>query len=359
MFTQTLTDARVLRLRPGRPAHRPARRRPLHRAGRRRPGRRARPAPRSSRCGAHTPRSVTLTLEPNAGVHAGIPRRPARQPHRRDRRPPAHPAATRRPAPRAARIIELTIGRHDGGLVSTYLFEHARPRHGRRPGRASAATSCCPTQRPRRILFVSGGSGITPVMSMLRTLRRRGLRPARSRSSTTPAAPRRPATATSSPRMPRRAGAARLHPRRRRTATSTATSAPSIWRRRCRTPDAVFVCGPPALVEAVREHCPDAHSESFVPPVFDVPAEAVGRPSHVRRQRHRRHRRRPPLLEQAEAAGLTPDKRMPDGHLPHLHPPQDQRRGAQPDHRRGLDRRRARTCRSACPSPSATSTLAL
>ena len=35
---------------------------------------------------------------------------------------------------------------------------------------------------------------------------------------------------------------------------------------------AVFVCGPPALVEAVREHCPDARSESFVPPVFAVPA---------------------------------------------------------------------------------------
>ena len=34
-------------------------------------------------------------------------------------------------------------------------------------------------------------------------------------------------------------------------------------------PDAVFVCGPPGLVEAVREHCPNMRSESFVPPVFD------------------------------------------------------------------------------------------
>ncbi len=31
-----------------------------------------------------------------------------------------------------------------------------------------------PTERPTRILFVSGGSGITPVMSMVRTMRDEG-----------------------------------------------------------------------------------------------------------------------------------------------------------------------------------------
>jgi ferredoxin-NADP reductase len=41
-------------------------------------------------------------------------------------------------------------------------------------------------------------------------------------------------------------------------------------------PDAVFVCGPTALVDAVRQHFPDARSESFVPPVFAVPAESSG-----------------------------------------------------------------------------------
>ena len=39
---------------------------------------------------------------------------------------------------------------------------------------------------------------------------------------------------------------------------------------------AVFVCGPPALVEAVRALCPDAKSESFVPPVFTTPTESSG-----------------------------------------------------------------------------------
>ena len=69
-----------------------------------------------------------------------------------------------------------------------------------------------PAVRPRRILFVSGGSGITPVMSMLRTMRDEGsdreiafIHYARSaRGSLLPRRARRDA---------RRPGAARLHPR--------------------------------------------------------------------------------------------------------------------------------------------------
>ena len=34
-------------------------------------------------------------------------------------------------------------------------------------------SSCCRTRCPTTSLFISGGSGITPVMSMLRTLQRR------------------------------------------------------------------------------------------------------------------------------------------------------------------------------------------
>jgi ferredoxin len=72
------------------------------------------------------------------------------------------------------------------------------------------------------------------------------------------------------------------------------------------TPDAIFVCGPPALVDAVREQCPVALSESFVPPVFEAPTEASGgrvsfADSGVAVTDDGRS-----LLEQAEAAGLTP-----------------------------------------------------
>jgi ferredoxin len=72
-------------------------------------------------------------------------------------------------------------------------------------------------------------------------------------------------------------------------------------------PDVVFVCGPPALVEAVREHCADVRSESFVPPVFDVPSEASGgRVSFTDSGAEIVDDGRP-LLEQAETAGLTPE----------------------------------------------------
>jgi ferredoxin len=71
--------------------------------------------------------------------------------------------------------------------------------------------------------------------------------------------------------------------------------------------DAVFVCGPPALVDAVQEHCHNVRSESFVPPVFTVPSEASGSrvafaDSGVDVTDDGRS-----LLEQAEAAGLSPE----------------------------------------------------
>jgi ferredoxin-NADP reductase len=65
--------------------------------------------------------------------------------------------------------IELTVTAHPGGLVSGHLFRHAAV--GTVLGLAPAAgTFVLPNPRPERILLISGGSGITPVMSMLRTL---------------------------------------------------------------------------------------------------------------------------------------------------------------------------------------------
>jgi stearoyl-CoA 9-desaturase NADPH oxidoreductase len=72
-------------------------------------------------------------------------------------------------------------------------------------------------------------------------------------------------------------------------------------------PEAVYACGPPALVDAVRALYADAKWESFVPPVFTVPAESSGgrvsfTDSGVSATDDGR-----PLLDQAEAAGLTPE----------------------------------------------------
>lgn len=65
--------------------------------------------------------------------------------------------------------IELTVKAHPGGLVSQHLFHHAVP--GTVVGLAPAdGTFVLARPRPERILLISGGSGITPVISMLRTL---------------------------------------------------------------------------------------------------------------------------------------------------------------------------------------------
>ena len=165
-----------------------------------------------------------------------------------------------------------------------------------------------PTVRPRAVLFVSGGSGITPVMSMLRTLTSEGSRSRSDRDITFIHYARTPQEACYRDELAATPGVRVLHGYSRSPEDGDLTGyfgadhiadAP--------TPDAVFVCGPPALVEAVREHFADALFESFVPPVFAIPAEASGgtvafADSGVEVTDDGRS-----LLEQAEAAGLTPE----------------------------------------------------
>jgi ferredoxin-NADP reductase len=249
-----------------------------------------------------TPRSVTLTLEPNlaftgfrAGQHINLTVEIA---GRRRTRPYSPASAEGSP------YIELTIGRHEGGLVSNYLYEHARP--GMVVGLDSVGGDfVLPTARPRRILFVSGGSGITPVMSMLRTLRAEGFTGDVAFIHYARAAEE----ACYRDELHAMPGVRVLHGYTRSTegsdldgrfgAEHLAAALPE--------PDAVYVCGPPELVQAVREHCADVSSESFVPPTFTVSAEASGgRVSFTDSGAEVVDDGRP-LLEQAEAAGLNPE----------------------------------------------------
>jgi ferredoxin-NADP reductase len=248
-----------------------------------------------------TPRSVTLILAPNrafgglkAGQHVNLTVEIDGRRRTRCYSPASAEGATH---------IELTIGLHGGGLVSTYLHRHARP--GMVVGLDGVGGDfVLPAERPQRILFVSGGSGITPVMSMLRTLRAEGfdgeiafVHYARSADE---ACYRDELVA-----MP---GVRVLHGYTRSAhtgdlrghfdASHLAAAMPS--------PDAVYVCGPPSLADAVRKHCPDARAESFVPPVFEVPSDASGGrimfgDSGIEQVDDGR-----PLLDQAEDAGLTP-----------------------------------------------------
>ena len=249
-----------------------------------------------------TPRSVTLTLEPNRafpGFRSGQHINLTVEIDGRRRTRPYSPASAE-----GAPHIELTVGRHDGGLVSAYLCEHARP--GMVVGLDSVGGDfVLPVQRPRRILFVSGGSGITPVMSMLRTLRAEAfpgeiafIHYARSADE---ACYHDELAAMPDVRV--------MHGYTRATAGSDLEGrfGPAHLAAAIPEPDAVFVCGPTALVAAVREHCANVRSESFVPPVFDVPAEASGGRVSLTDSGIELEDDGRPLLEQAEAAGLTPE----------------------------------------------------
>src|SRR3954462_3931401 len=70
---------------------------------------------------------------------------------------------------RADGRIRLTIKAHPEGLVSQYLHAQAAP--GLVVGLSQAdGTFTIPATRPEQVVLISGGSGITPVLSMLRTL---------------------------------------------------------------------------------------------------------------------------------------------------------------------------------------------
>ncbi|WNG94093.1 ferredoxin reductase [Mycobacterium sp. ITM-2016-00318] len=251
-----------------------------------------------------TPRSVTLTLEPNrafTGFRAGQHINLTVEINGRRRTRCYSPASAE-----SAHHIELTIGRHDGGLVSTYLCDHARP--GMIVGLDSVGGDfTLPAVPPRRILFVSGGSGITPVMSMLRTLRTDGFEGdiafvhyARSAEE-----------ACYADELATMTGVRVLHGFTRDGAGDL-TGHFDADHLAAAMPDppentAVYVCGPPALVDAVRAHCPDARSESFVPPTFSVPADSTGGRVSFTDSGVDATDDGQPLLVQAENAGLTPE----------------------------------------------------
>jgi len=250
-----------------------------------------------------TPRSVTLVLAPNeavAGHRAGQYLNLTVEIDGRRHTRCYSPASAE-----GAALIELTIGRHDGGVVSEHLFRHARPGMVVALS-APAGDFVLPEQRPGRILLVSGGSGITPVMSMLRTLHAEGFDGEVAFIHYAPT----PADADYRDEL-----AALPYPvlhgyTRSPGGELTGHFDASHLQAAMPDPDVVFVCGPPALIDAVHEVCDtvgsQVRSESFVPTPFVVPDGPSGgritfRDSGIDATDDGR-----PLLQQAEDAGLTP-----------------------------------------------------
>ena len=249
-----------------------------------------------------TPRSVTLVLAPNeafagtakAGQYVNLSVEIDGRQHTRCYSPANAEGASH---------LELTIGHHDGGLVSTFLYERAR--RGMVVGLGGVGGDfVLPAQRPRRILLVSGGSGITPVMAMLRTLVDEDhpgeiafVHYARNR-----------ADACYRDELAAMPGVRVLHGYTRSAGGDLeGRFGPEHLAAAMPEPDAVFVCGPTALIDAVREHCKNVQSESFVPPTLDLPAAPSGgrvtfADSDIEVVDDGRS-----LLEQAESAGLSPE----------------------------------------------------
>ncbi len=209
--------------------------------------------------------------------------------------------------------LELTVSTHPEGRVSRHLREHARP--GMIVGLSQAQGGfVLPSPRPERVLLISGGSAITPVMAMLRTLCREGysgeigfLNYARSADlalygpELTRLAARRPGLQIA--RGYTRGGGS-LKGRFTRQHLDAVCDEHSGA--------ATFVCGPPPLIDAVRclwagDGLPAPAVETFTAPGLALdPSGAKGTVRFARSGREGENSGLV-LLEQAEDAGLRPD----------------------------------------------------
>jgi stearoyl-CoA 9-desaturase NADPH oxidoreductase len=211
--------------------------------------------------------------------------------------------------------IEITVKAHPDGLVSQYLHANATPGLVLGLGPADGVFTL-PARRPAKTLLISGGSGITPVLSMLRTLTDEGydgeivfLHYA---FTETDVAHREALHALAEAHRNVRVvlayteQSALLSGSEQLRGHFTAAHLPH-WHADAET----FVCGPASLMRAVREHFDGigrgahVHTEEFTPPVVvpvdgDVTGQIAFGDTVVDNSGDT-------LLEQAEAAGLTPE----------------------------------------------------
>lgn len=259
-----------------------------------------------------TARSVTLRIRPNrawTGFRAGQFVKVGVEIDGVRRTRTYSPASSEH---RAHDELELTISFRPDGLVSSYL-QRENPGGIVHLG-AAAGDFVLPDERPQRLTLVSGGSGITPVLSMLRTLVDEGhrgeivfLHYARGPQDVPHLAELR-RLALEYPNV--RLVLAYTRDRDgdlygRFDETHLATAAPGYAEAQ------TYLCGPPSLMAAVRAHyagkgIEDAlHTEEFTAPAtVPVDESATGT---VRFGDVAVDNDGTTLLEQAEAAGLTPE----------------------------------------------------
>jgi stearoyl-CoA 9-desaturase NADPH oxidoreductase len=251
-----------------------------------------------------TPRSVTVSVKPNAawsGFTAGQFIRVGVEIDGVRRTRTYSPACSQHGVDG---ILEFTMTEHPDGLVSRFMRSELRPGAILHLGEAQGEFTL-PQPRPERVALISGGSGITPVMSMLRTLCDEGhdgevtfLHYARTAGDWLY-------------RAEVEALAAR-HPNLHVEYIATREGGKHIDRAAIggRADGHAAVCGSPALIEAARSIWPDPDrviTETFTPPTLELTGEAANGTIKFLRSDRTAEIASGTLLEQAEAAGLTPD----------------------------------------------------
>jgi ferredoxin-NADP reductase len=264
-----------------------------------------------------TARSVTLTLRPNdnwQGFRAGQFVRLSVEVDGVRRSRTYSPASSAR----VDDLLELTAHAQPDGKVSPFLRASARPGMVVSLSQAEGDFAL-PDERPRELLLISGGSGITPVMSMLRTLCHEGHRgPVAflhyARDEHDVAYARELAELVAGHAnvrvlrgFSRRPDAGELTGRFDREHVRAAGVDPANA--------LTFACGPTALVDAVRatwaqdELDERLYVEQFAPPAparVETDGVVAGSVRFARSGRAAPSTGAP-LLDQAEAAGLTPE----------------------------------------------------
>ena len=210
----------------------------------------------------------------------------------------------------------ITVRRKEGGLVSGHLVTEV---DAGQVVSCSAATGevTLPDRRPDRLVLISGGSGITPMASMLRTLadeqhpgRVTFVHYARTHDDVAfaadldriaDAAPNLEVAIVTTAAAPSRGLSGRFVPEHLDQLVPDHLEVPT------------FVCGPTGLVDAVEQHYEAGGAaqrlqvERFTPPALQQiagPGEGVLRFAVSGREREDDGR---PLLDQAESEGLTPE----------------------------------------------------
>lgn len=257
-----------------------------------------------------TAESVTLSLRPNRvwdGFRAGQFVRVAVEIDGVRHQRCYSPASAERQAG-----LEITVKRHPGGLVSNFLADRAAP--GMVLGISAAEGDFqLPPSLPEAILLIGGGSGLTPLMAILRTLF--------AASHDRPVAllhyapdPARAIYRQELERLAEENPSFRL--------LRSYTRAPGVGELDghfsplhlpqsgpCFAAAETFACGPPALLDAVRgtwanglEH--RLHVESFVPPDLAAPGAPGEGAIRFADSEIEVANNGASLLEQAEDAGI-------------------------------------------------------